>query len=194
MKQMIRTAQNNTTFEAEDPITCLSAPHLSSEEAAKLLVCVNKVRSGERVYYVRVTNHKVTNTPKRVAMEDYVPDPALKPHAHEGFLVAAKINKKGRLFLRICDEARAPEGEEFGFTSITMDGIESFKVLGERPGPLSRPETAPSPQADLQALLAIQAQAMFVLGQSLIQVSTTMMNQLQQVQQPQQPASPARTT
>lgn len=183
------------------PISCIVAPHLKAEESARLLDCMNKVRSGEKVYLVRLTNHKVTSAPKRVPPKDYVEDPALRPHAHEGLLVEARINRKGRPFIRIHDEARRPpvEGREFGYTCISLDGIESFKVLGERPGPVTlrrqqeeaRRVEQQAPQAvNLQAILAMQAHGMFMMGQAMVQMSQAMLGQIQPPPIPQAPPVP----
>lgn len=181
------TAQpiNTNRFVAEEPLSVIVTPHLKAEESAKLLACINAVRTGEKVFYVRLTNHKVTNGPKRIPPADYVADPALAPHAHEGLLVAAPINRKHKVYLRIHDEARKPdEGRDFGFTNISMDGIESFKVLGERPGPLAKPEPvapAPQPHAFQQVdPAAMMAQSMFMMAQSMSQMAMALMAQAQQ--------------
>lgn len=169
-------------FVAEPPITVIVTPNLKAEESARLLECINKVRSGEKVYFVRLTNHKVTEGHKRLPPQDYVADPALRPHAHEGLLVDCKINRKGKPYLRLHDEARRPaEGRDFGFTNISMDGIESFKVLGERPGPLAHRRPEPAAQApNLQATaLAMQAQGLFMMGQAMVQMGQAMMGQPQ---------------
>lgn len=173
-------------FQAQPPISVIVTPNLKPEESARLLECINKVRSGERVYLVRITYHKVTNAPRRLPEQDYVPDPALRPNAHEGWLTEARLNKKGKLFIRLHDEARRPDdGHQHGFTCNLLDGIESFKVLGERSGPLAKPgREAPEPvpqavqgqsQAQvLQMALAMQAQGMFMMGQAMVLMGQAM--------------------
>ena len=119
-------------------------PNLTDNERIKLQACIDRVRSGEREFFVRVTNHKVTRSRKRVDGEDYNAKRALAPHAHEGWLVAAPTNKKGEVYIHIFDEARAKDPNEFGHTRITMMGIQSFEVVRDpltgqditRPGPL----------------------------------------------------------
>ena len=85
--------------------------------------------------------------------QDYRPDPSLAPHAHEGMLVAAPLNKQEQVYLHLLDEARAPGDEPTGHTRVTMRGILSFKVLGEHPGPLAKPVAAPVSDALVESLL-----------------------------------------
>lgn len=204
---MTTQAAPNTAngFVPQEPITCIVTPNLPADQAATLLSCINKVRAGERVYYVRLTYHKVTNAPKRLPPQDYVEDPALRPHAHEGFLVEARVNKKGRLFMRLHDEARRPPevtDRDYGYTCFLLDGIESFKVLGERAGPaevkrqqaepqptISQQQAVPPFQPNVQAALAMQAQGMFMMGQAMVQMAQAMMGQVQPPQQAHNPQS-----
>jgi hypothetical protein len=191
---------NSSGFTAEPPISCIVTPGLKPEESARLLACINDVRAGRKVYFVRMTYHKVTDAPPRIPPQDYVPDPALRPCAHEGMLVQASINRKGALYLRLHDEARRPPeaSRDFGYTCVSLDGIESFKVLGERPGPVAQREqaqreaAAPAPTAPtMQQILAMQAQGMFMMGQAMFQMAQTMLAQIQPpVPQPQPPQGP----
>jgi hypothetical protein len=192
----MRTAQGQTaaaSFTAEPELTALVAPNLTAEESSELLRCINDVRQGRKVFYVRLTNRKVTNTPKRMPETDYRPDPGLAPHAHEGMLVRAPTNKKGHVYLHVLDEARIPThckrcGEELvsrrcagcnhehGHTRVTMEGILSFKVLGDKPGPLA--PVVVSVHAQIQAAQATIAQGLSTVAQGL--------SQLAQIQNPQQ--------
>lgn len=178
-------------YDALPPVTDISTPNLTDKESALLLDCINKVRSGEKEYLVLLTNKKVTNTPKRMPVEDYQPHPALAPNAHKGWLVAAPTNKEGKVYLHLLDGARIPPDDgDFGHTRITMDGILSFEVLRERPGPLApfeyeagpeapQPEHGPPPPIpsfgqpfDPRVLMAqalmFQAQAMLLQAQALM--------------------------
>lgn len=168
-------------FVAEPPISVIVTPRLGADEAGRLLTCMNKVRSGEVVYLVRLTNRRVSKGPPRLPDQDYQADPALQPHAHEGWLVEARINKKGVPYIRLHDEARKPVGaeREFGFTCISMEGIESFKVLAERPGPLAVPAPQPAVAQPLaaQTALALQAQGLALMGQAMIQMAQAITGQ-----------------
>lgn len=192
------TAQMNGRTQDEAPISVIVTPNLSAPESARLLECMNKVRSGERVYYVRITYHKVTKAPARVPGTDYVADPGLRPNAHEGWLVEARINRKGAPYIRLHDEARRPDnnGRDYGFTCNSMEGIESFKVLGERPGPKARSYEAPrqeQPQAVqaqasiVQMAVTMQAQGMFMMGQAMVLMAQAMGQPMPQFTPPQVP-------
>ncbi len=178
-------------------------PNLTDNERIKLQACIDRVRSGEREFFVRVTNHKVTRSRKRVDGEDYNAKRALAPHAHEGWLVAAPTNKKGEVYIHIFDEARAKDPNEFGHTRITMMGIQSFEVVRDpltgqditRPGPLGiedarqpAPKQAQAQQAQAQQPQLgdprlLMAQAMFFQAQALMQMGQAMLAQYNQ--QPQ---------
>lgn len=171
-------------FQPVEEVQAISVPNLTDEEASELLRCINDVRQGRKVFYVRVTNHKVTNGRKRMPGQDYRPDPGLRPNAHEGLFTAAPTNRKSKVYLHILDEARAPlaPGEKaHGYTNISLEGIESFKVLGEFPGPLAAHEAPrleqqpqardgqPDPAFLLAQSLMLQAQAMFSMAMALQQ-------------------------
>jgi hypothetical protein len=176
----------------------VDTPNLTPAERSALIDCINSVRAGEVEFYVTVTNRKVTKSRKRLPNRDYVPDPALVPYAHKGWLVAAPINQQGKVYLHIYDEARAAsQGDDYGHTRVTMEGILSFKVetdprTGEpitRPGPLGDPDDAiyggdpvpepvaaaapayPEPMVDP---LLMAANAMFASAQALSQQAAAM--------------------
>jgi len=188
--------QTAPEFTAQSPVPDISTPHLTTRESSKLLECINGIRSGEKEYLVRLTNRKLQNSDgsykhgkRRESPGDFEADPALAPDAHEGIMYAAPINKRGEVYLRLKDGARAPQDEEFGFTCVTLEGIRSFRVLGEFPGPLA-PEPVSEPEAprleqpqgfpgfqgfpgvDPRILMAqamfTQAQAMILMGQALM--------------------------
>lgn len=120
-------------------VPSIITPNLTDEEAAELLDAINDVRAGDKEFYVVVTNKKVTKSRKRLPERNYVPHPALAPHAHKGWLVAANTNKKGEVYLHILDEARRrPEQDEnHHHTRVTMKGILSFEIQKVRSGPLA---------------------------------------------------------
>lgn len=160
-------------FEPQPPLESLEAEHLTDNERAELLKCINEVRSGRKVYLVRVTNQKVSQGRPRVPHVDFVPDPALAVNAHEGMMTRALVNQKGVPYFYLKDGARAPEDEPYGHTNISAAGILSFRVLREFPGPLAKPEpspaqapqaTPPNPQAVMAQILAAQAQAMMSMA------------------------------
>ena len=135
------------TFQPSPPVGDIVTPNLTGEESALLLDCINKVRAGETEFYVLLTNEKVTPTRRRMPGDDFVAHPALAPHAHKGWLVAAPLNKKGDVYLHILDDARKivdETGEHPGHTRITMQGVLSFEVIKTRPGQAIKP-AAPSP-------------------------------------------------
>jgi hypothetical protein len=147
------------------PVIDIMTPNLSDTESVALLDAINAVRSGEKDFQVLVTNNKVTGGRKRLAKVDYDPVEGLAPHAHLGWMTKAPTNKKGRVYIYIFDEARAQAGEN-GHTNISMDGIRSFRTLGERPGP-----HAPQRPNNAQALMA---DALYAQGQALILASQAM--------------------
>jgi len=179
-----------TEFTALPEVGDIVTPHLTSKESSALLDCINGLRSGAHVYLVRLTNRKVQKPDgtyahgrKREAGQDYVADPALAQDAHEGIMYAAPTNKRGEVYLRLKDGARAPEDEEHGWTCVSLQGIRSFRVLSEFPGPLApepTPEPArlhgeaptPFPAFDPRVLMAqamfAQAQALILMGQALM--------------------------
>lgn len=171
------TEQNDVveTFVPSPPVGDIVTNNLTSEESALLLDCINKVRAGETEFYVLLTNEKVTPTKRRMPGNDYVAHPALAPHAHKGWLVAAPLNKKGDVYLHILDDARMivdETGEHPGHTRITMQGILSFEVLKSRPGRATKPAAtsvpAPAnPQLVLAQAMSAQAQAMMSMAQYL---------------------------
>ena len=87
-------------FEARSVVTDIVTPHLTAVESSTLLDCVNRIRSGEKVYLVRLTNRKVTRSRKRMPGDDYVADPALAPDAHEGIMFDAEFLNRSTLELR----------------------------------------------------------------------------------------------
>ena len=158
----------------------IRADGLQSDELVTLKECIAGVRAGKKEYFVLLTNRKQTNSKKRMPGEHYAANPALAPHAHRGWLVAAPTNKKGLVYLHIYDEARAKEkGERFGHTRVTLQGLRSFEVEHDprsyqpitRPGPLGQPQPVPTPQPatvpmpDPQALMG---QAMILMGQAMV--------------------------
>lgn len=179
------------TTTAEQTSEQIRADALRPAELAELQECVRHVQSGELQYYVELTNRKQTKSKKRLPGEHYDPDPALRPHAHRGWLVAAPTNLQDEVYLHIYDEARAKvQGENFGHTRVTLRGLRSFKALtdprtGERitrPGPLGSPaSTGPgqTPPFAGQSFPAFSPQmlmawAMFMQGQALAMMAQAM--------------------
>jgi hypothetical protein len=172
--------------DALPPVTDITTPNLTTEESVELLECINKVRAGELEFSVLLTNKKVSPSPRRKPGPDYLPHPALRSHAHKGWMVSANTNKKGEVYLHILDEARRTADNPYGHTRITMKGILSFEVLGQRPGPLAaefRPQLLQGDQQPAQPpfdptqilaqahALALQAQALSVQAQMLAQLA-----------------------
>ena len=132
-----------TTTTTHPEVGDISTPALTDRESAKLLDCINSLRTGERVYLARVVYNKQTKAKPRIAGEDYVSDPALAINAHEGLLYAAPSNKKGEVYLRMADGARRPgEDAEHGYTCMKLAGVRSFKVLAEFPGHVAQEREA----------------------------------------------------
>lgn len=166
-------------FVALPPVLDIQTPNLMDDEAEALLTAINGVRSGERQYLVLLTNRKVRKANgdyahgrKRVAGEDYDALPGVAPNTHIGWLTKAPTNKRGEVYVYVYDEARAQAGEN-GHTNVTMTGIQSFKILSERPGPLAQQPEAPrleqQPQGFAQQPFgpqALMAQAMFLQAQA----------------------------
>ena len=98
-----------TAFAPLPTVGDISTPGLTDEESASVLDCINGLRTGENTYLVRLVYDKQTNAKPRIGGEDYVADPALRPNAHEGVLVAAPTNKRREVYLRMADGARRPD-------------------------------------------------------------------------------------
>jgi len=174
------TTDTMRPHDSQPAVAEIVTPHLTADEHDVLLKCVNAVRAGEIEFYVKVTNRKVTNSKKRMPGEHYEPDPTLVPGAHKGWLVAAPINQKGKVYLHIYDEARAKsKADRFGHTRITMEGIRSFAVEFDprsyepitRPGPLGDHDPTPegqAPQAVATFDAALAAQALILQSQALM--------------------------
>jgi len=148
------------------PVTDIVTPNLSDAESVALLDAINAVRSGEKDFQVLLTNSKVTGGRKRLGGVDYDPVAGLAPHAHLGWLTKAPTNKKGEVYVYVYDEARAQAGEN-GHTNVTMRGIQSFRVLGERPGPHARKPAQSNAQALFAQALFAQGQAQALFAQAL---------------------------
>lgn len=195
-------------YEALPPVSAIATPNLTDSESVEFLDSINAVRSGEKQFFVLLTNHKVLKAdggyahgPKRVPERDYDPHPALKPHAHMGWMSKAPTNDRGEVYVYVFDAARAQAGEK-GHTNVTMEGIHSFKVLNERPGPLAKPEpvrlerkpepVAPQPEPVDYKPLMVQAMALYAQSASLQAQATALMAQaLMAYQQQPQPSAPA---
>jgi hypothetical protein len=190
-----------TTIQVD--VQSLRADGLRPEELAELRGCIKAVRDGTKEYYVELTNKKQTKGKKRMPGVDFEPHPALAPHAHRGWLVAAPVNQKGEVYIHLYDEARAKVlGENFGHTNATLRGLRSFEVMvdprtGEaisRPGPLGAPEPKPEPkpepapqQQQGQAFQGFdprlfQAAAMFFTAQAFTMLAQVFQAQAQQAQ------------
>jgi len=159
------TTDTMRTHDSQPAVAEIVTPHLTADEHDVLLKCVNAVRAGEIEFYVKVTNRKVTNSKKRMPGEHYEPDPTLVPGAHKGWLVAAPINQKGKVYLHIYDEARAKsKADRFGHTRITMEGIRSFPTPeGQAPQAVAAFDAALASQA-----LMLQSQALMCQAQALM--------------------------
>jgi len=124
------------------------APNLNPAQQAELQRVIDAVSRGEREFYVLVAYRKQTPAPARVAPGDFDQHPALAKGAHKGWLVAAALNQQGEPYLHLYDEARALQPDEYGHTRLKPEGILSFEVLRERPGPLGvHDDEAPAPEA-----------------------------------------------
>jgi hypothetical protein len=165
-------------FDPEPPVSAISTPNLTDAEASALLKCINEVRAGRKMFYVRLANRRTTNGRRRMPGVDYQADPGLTPNAHEGWMYAAPTNKKKKVYLRLKDEARAKPDQEpeldpetgeplvrWNYTSITMEGILAFKVIGNTPGPTVPVETA-APVLDATAQQALLSEA-FQMGMKI---------------------------
>ncbi len=187
----------------EPPVSAISTPNLNDAESSRLLDCINGVRGGTTVYFVRLTNRKQTRSPKRMPGADYRADPGLAPHAHEGWLVSAPTNKKRRVYLHVLDRARAGVESErdasemtwaeiraeldadrllpkkqrkWNHTRITMAGIRSFRVLVTQER-YRQPVTAVLPGLPVPTLTP--AQALMLQGQGLMLQGQGLMLQAQ---------------
>ena len=191
--------QQTRVFVAESEVSAVHAPHLSDEAQRDLLNAINDVRTGKKVFYVRLTNRKVTKAPARVPEQDYRPDPGLQPHAHEGWLIAAPTNRKRKVYLRLKDEARQRMVEDDGprgwfHTCISLEGIRSFKILRDAPGPEAlaqpQPQAAPAQAVAAPAFDAqLAAQALMLQSQALMcQAQALMLRAYGQPQPPQPPS------
>lgn len=163
-----------TTMQTQEPLAriVVQANSLKPDELDALQECIDGVRSGEKEYYVLLTNKKQTNSKKRMPGIHYDAHPALAPHAHKGWLVAAPLNKQEQIYLHIFDEARAQElGENFGHTRVTLKGLRSFEVLRSRPGPLAAPiaQGVACPFAVFAQAWGLMAQAMALMSQAMVQ-------------------------
>ena len=136
-------------FEPEPFVSAISTPDLTPAESSLLLECINAVRSGEKMFYVRLGHVKTGKGRSRIAGVDYEPDPTLSSQGHEGWLYAAPTNKKRTVYLRLKDEARAKPDQEveidpetgkpiplWDYTCATLFNLFAFKVFREAPGPL----------------------------------------------------------
>lgn len=183
---MTTTATATPPFTPLPTVGDISTPSLSDDESAKLLDCINGLRTGETIYLVRVTYRKQTRAKPRIAGQDYVADPALRSDAHEGIMYAAPSNKRREVYLRLADGARRPdETAEHGYTCLKPEGLTSFKVLGEFPGYAAQERQAAQeaaqaaqPQSNPMALM-LMAQAMFATAQGLMLTAQALMAQAQ---------------
>ena len=150
-------------FEPMPAVAAIHAPNLTPKESAALLAAINGVRSGVHQYSVTVTYDKIGKGKPRIAGEHYEPLPGVTNKCHTGTLVAAPTNKKGEVYLRIRDAARAPipgatqnpDEDEAGWTAIKLIGLKSFRVLpnGVLPGPVTK-IAAEAMQAAVAAVVA----------------------------------------
>lgn len=152
----------------------IQAAGLNTGELEELRECIFNLQNGRKEYYVLLTNRKQTKSKKRKPGEHFEAHPALAPHAHKGWLVAAAINQQGGIYLHMYDEARAKiRGDGFGHTRVTLQGLRSFEVLRDRPGPLGEPTPQPQPvQAQMPDPQALMGQAMILMGQAMVAQAT----------------------
>jgi hypothetical protein len=157
---------NEKAFEPLPPVAWVSAPGLTPQEAARLLEVINGVRSGEHTYSVSITYDKQTKARPRIEGEHYQALPGVTCKLHTGTILAAPTNKKGEIYLRIRDAARAPvPGEtqepdaEAGWTCVKPEGISSFRVLpdGRLPGPVTLARQAAVNNAANALALAVKS-------------------------------------
>jgi len=172
-------------FTPEPAVTLISTPLLSDTESTTLLECINGLRSGLKMFYVRMGHNKTGKGKPRVAGVDYKADPTLSPNSHEGWLYAAPTNKEKLVYLRMKDEARAKPDQEpeldpetdlplvkWNYTSTSLANIFAFKVIGDAAGPLApvKVEAKPVDPVAQQTLLA-QAFQMGMTMQSNVQAA-----------------------
>lgn len=110
---------------------------------AALLKCINRTRSGEKLYTIDVKYECVTDSPRRHAPADYQIPHGVSHKLHSGLVVNARETQAGNWILVLKDTMRSDQGQA-GFTSLRLDGLRSFKILTEEDGPL-----APRRDADL---------------------------------------------
>lgn len=133
-------------FKAQPPVVFTTgnpAKGIGGAARAALLKCVNRTRSGEKLYTIDVKYECVTDSPRRHAPADYQIPFGVSHKLHTGVVVNARETQAGNWILVLKDTMRADQGEA-GFTSLRLDGLRSFKIVKESDGPL-----APRRDADL---------------------------------------------
>jgi hypothetical protein len=122
--------------------TELHTPHLAPVARAMLLTAANVVDQGYGEVTVSITYTKQTDTKPRIAGEDYVAMLGVVNQAQSGPLVVRrytdnklnrKLNRVGKIYLRIRSVTRADGAKPIGHTNIRPEGITGFVVLGTRP-------------------------------------------------------------
>jgi len=117
----------------------LNTPHLDAASAAALLTAANAAAERLAEVTVSLTYRKQTDTPARIAGEDYVAIPGISFEAQTGTLSAHRkannpANRRkdvvGEVYLKIKSITRANGVESFGYTNVWPEGITAFTVLG----------------------------------------------------------------
>jgi len=126
----------------------LACPNLHPIVYAHLLSAVAAVDSGLADVSVCLTYKKQTDTPPRIAGEDYPAMPGvaqdtqmgrLTVHRHVDNAENRRLQRVGRVYLRVKTVTRANGVDPYGFTNIRPEGITNFTVTGFQPRP---PQTA----------------------------------------------------
>jgi hypothetical protein len=111
------------------------ARKLSSRDRARLLRVLNATREGRAHFVVELTYDKQTDADPRRNGPDFQAPAGVSLKSHIGLLVKAEKSKEGHFYVTIKDSLRTNQGQ-IGFTSMRLEGIRSFKIVTETPGPL----------------------------------------------------------
>jgi hypothetical protein len=122
--------------------TELRTPHLTAVAHAALLTAANATEMGFAEVTVSLTYTKQTDTPPRIAGEDYVGMPGVTKQAQAGVLVVERyvdnklnrsLNRVGKVYFRVRSMTRADGAKPIGHTNMRPEGILEFVVLGTKP-------------------------------------------------------------
>jgi len=107
---------------------------LTLQERQMLVLSLNTVLAGMGEVTVGFTYDKQTNTPPRIAGEDYVALPGVDCKVQLGQIVKVfRTQTEGALRFTIKSLSRADGHSPTGFTTIIPKGLRSFAITGFRP-------------------------------------------------------------